>query len=311
MVRRSVTVVALGLIAIAIGACGAPQNTLVPQPLGTTTLQPEQPSPISPANPSPIPSEQDHFPYSVDSQVWLSPDQLWTAIGVKAWPPTPTDGHGVYFQLKVAKADNSVKWLVEETWEPYRSGMEGWEQPHWSIDGRYLYFARWWAPNGCAVFENTSDWYRVDLRTGKTTPIKLSISALAFSPDETAIAYISWSEPELKLGVYDLNAGTERLMKLDIGAARVGNIVWSPDGKALAFVALNNACEPGSEARSIEIVDLGSLSQTTLIRDDHQIASIVGWPKMGQLLIRNLSQADSLLDVNTGQFLPGPAKSTP
>lgn len=293
------------VVAVILTACaGVPNNSFtpsMPQPEATGLLQTADVG-LAPNSPSPAP--QPTSPYSVLSGASLSPDRQWIVSWVDVAPTDGSTSYGLHSQLKVTKVDNSATWLLADKWTPYRSGFDGWEPFHWSSDGRYMYFADWWAPDGCAVFEAVSDWRRVDLAAGTITEVVNDTSSLEFSPDGTTVAYISWSESKLALGIYDLQQGSERRLPLDIdiGYQRAGNIVWSPDGTALVFATLADACQPSSENRSIERVDIESLSRTTLIREDRNLVWIAGWPNTDQVLIQDRNSGHWLLNPITGEL---------
>jgi Tol biopolymer transport system component len=114
----------------------------------------------------------------------------------------------------------------------------------WSRDSSRLYFRYLFLPDG-GGFEfwwDGFDLQGIDIATGeikKVIPVKGTIS-FAFSPDETKIAYIRADDDPQSIIIRNLDTGYET--KIDIDGisdqvAVIGNILWAPDGKKVAFLA--------------------------------------------------------------------------
>lgn len=132
------------------------------------------------------------------------------------------------------------------------------------------------------MFVNGSDLHQVDLTNGHTIEIVPSgVWWLSLSPDETMVAYIRWNGAALDLILHDLATGAERLTQLEAKYSQAGDIVWSPNGETLILTMASHPCE-ADWAQSVVRVDVATLSQTSLIRDDERLFSTVEWPEAGR-----------------------------
>jgi hypothetical protein len=212
-----------------------------------------------------------------------SPDGKWTAQGRSAFPKR---GEDYYTQLKVSRADGAVEWVVVDEWSPFGLGYTTPRPFQWSQDGRFLYFTNKPVPDGCAVFVNGSDLWRVELADGSVTQVVPSVGLwLALSPDEATLAYAGHSDRGLVLR--DLTAGTERGVGLDPGQVyQAGQITWSPDGIALVLTLAIRPCSKGwGESTSIVRVEADTLEQATLIDQDSRLFTILEWPTAERVLL--------------------------
>src|SRR6185369_16425279 len=91
-----------------------------------------------------------------------------------------------------------------------------------------------------------------DVKTGTSrafTQSKKSSDAPAFSPDGTALAFLSDREGKRQVYVMDLSGGESR--KLTSEEEGVSRFAWSHDGKRIAFVASDAKTEAMKERQKL------------------------------------------------------------
>ena len=108
-----------------------------------------------------------------------------------------------------------------------------------TVDGRHVYFIR---SNG-----DLSDYFRVEVESGDARWVSDYLPHLALSPDESRIAYFDTG------GIYIADADTGRLIEFFPVAPVIYELVYSPDGRYIAFTALTYWLR-----QQIYIVDLES-----------------------------------------------------
>jgi hypothetical protein len=124
---------------------------------------------------------------------------------------------------------------------------------------------------------------------------------LALSPDESKLAYVGYGGRGLV--VRDLATGEEREIGLnsDVESAKLGHIIWSPDGTQLALTAGFNLCGPPEErAHSIIRVALSDGGHTTLIERDSRLFVTEAWQTPGRIVLTDQDERRWELDVDTG-----------
>lgn len=238
------------------------------------------------------------------TEIFKSLDGKWIATVTVALPATEEQGAAemYYTQLKVAQADGAIAWTPVDGWSNWGLGYTTPRSFHWSKDGSRLFFTNVPVPDGCALFVNGSDLWSLDLSDGRVQAIVPAVGlSLSLSPDETMLAYIGWGDRGLVLR--DLQTGAERELKVNQGQAEVqaGDIVWSPDGTSIMLTAAVHPCAANNEATSIVRVDIPTLTQTTLIREDKRRFNTVEWSSPD---IVSLQDGDGQLwqmDPKTGQ----------
>jgi dipeptidyl aminopeptidase/acylaminoacyl peptidase len=208
-----------------------------------------------------------------EGQILPSPDGERIAWGTTAFEPDPAGD--THIQVTVANVDGTGEQILLDK----RLAASILPQPvQWSRDGRYLYFTdEPYGIGGYILFWGGPDLQQVDLATGTITevlPDQGCLCAMSLSPDGTLLAVITGVGP-LELVLRDLATGTERKTVLEDGHWQAGNIVWSPDGKALMYTMAIG--DPEKEAYSIVRVDAGTLAQTVLIHDDTRLLETVVW----------------------------------
>jgi len=242
----------------------------------------------------------------MDVREWSSTslDGAWTADGLAAFPKEGEEHY--YTQLKIARADGTLTWVVVDVWSPLALGYTTPQPLYWSQDGRYLYFTNRPVPDGCALFVNGSDLQRVDLTDGSVTEIVPHVGFwLSLSPDETTLAYIGYGDRGLVLR--DLATGQERATQVNAEAedSQMGHIVWSPDGTALMLTVAINPCSPAEQrANSIVRVEVETSSQTRLICQDSRLFTTAAWPTPERALLKDKDGNDWWMNTATDDVTP-------
>jgi len=236
-----------------------------------------------------------------DSETWAepSPDGKWTAVGrTKTETGIILGEQELYYtQLKVVSTDQSVEWTLVEEISPFGLGYTTPEPLHWSADGRYLYYTNQPHVDGCGLFVNASDLWRVDLADGSITQaLPEGAKSYAFSPDDSQVAYVTWSTPP-DLVLHDLGTGEDRRLGLDFEDA--GALVWSPDGIMLALTGAENPCQAGW-AHTIVVVDTSDLTPRTLNLPDERLLNTNDWQEAGKILLEDFDRNLWWLDVESG-----------
>ena len=132
-----------------------------------------------------------------------SPDgNWWVRYGLSDPVPAAEDEHDLFpgekyqVQLRVGRVGSNQSWSVVDEWRNYGLGFD-WPAPlRWSADGRALYYTNYPVPDGCAIFVNGSDLWRVDLETGATTQLLpftgLTLAALPGRKDCSVLQLWQW-----------------------------------------------------------------------------------------------------------------------
>jgi hypothetical protein len=240
---------------------------------------------------------------NMEVSTWTStsPDGEWLAEGTGAFPKR--GGGSYYTQLKVSRVGGAVEWIVVDAWPRWGLGYTIPKPFHWSQDGQSLYYTNEPVPDGCAVFVNGSDLWRVGLANGSLIQIVPSVGLwLSLSPDETTLAYIGYGSRGLVLR--DLNTGAEREVSLDPGQEySAGQITWSPDGAALVLTLAIRPCfQNWAESTSIVRVETENLEKTTLVESDSRLFTILEWPAAERVLLADVDGQRWWMDALTGHL---------
>lgn len=215
--------------------------------------------------------------------------------------------------LKVVSDDGDITWIAETiTMTDIWGGFE-WAIPFaWSQNDDYLYFTHHKRGDGCSPPMNGSDLYRLDLRNGEVVELVPRLGRwLALSPDESALAYLSWYDREERLVIRNLAAGDERSTRLFVEEQYAPEIIvftshllWSPDGQALVLTAEIDTCQhPDLLSTSIVRVDVKTLAQTTLVYEDKRWLTTVAWPDPNRVLLKDKNGQYWWMDPITGAVM--------
>lgn len=188
--NKRFTIVMACLLPLVLAACMSP---LTPQPTATLTRLPTL-IPTSTRTPMPtVGATETSTPKPVSHWSSQSPDGKWIVQGTMEGPFADSAGGNEMYhtRLDVIRADETVTWTVWDQTSPYGLGYTTPRPFYWTRDGHFFYFTNEPVPDGCAIFINGSDLYRLDLTNGHVAQI-VSPSAwwLSISPDEKKVAYI-------------------------------------------------------------------------------------------------------------------------
>lgn len=191
-----------------------------------------------------------------EGQILPSPDGERIAWGTTAFEPNAAGD--THIQVTVANVDGTGAQILLDK----RLADSVLPQPvQWSRDGSYLYFTdEPYGIGGYILFWGGPDLQQVDLATGTITevlPDQGCLCAMSLSPDDAMLAIIVGIDP-LELVLRNILDGTERRTQLESEHWQAGNIVWSPDSKALMYTMAIG--DPEKEAYSIVRVDAATLA---------------------------------------------------
>ncbi|MCA9931904.1 MAG: PD40 domain-containing protein [Anaerolineales bacterium] len=234
-----------------------------------------------------------------------SPDGRWQATAAQSEPVLVGDLEKFYTTLTVS--NDSTTWTPVAEWRGYGLGYLFPAVVQWSADGRYLYYTNNSSPDGCALFVNGTDLYRLDVTDGTTTELLPfgSTAFLSISPDETQVAYTSYIGSRVTLHVRTFADSSEERIALTASNefAQSGAIVWSPDGNQLLLTLAFEACNP-DWSHSIVRVDLNNQTADVLIDKDKTLPSSAAWETANTATVIDGDGQTWLLNVNTGEITP-------
>jgi len=207
------------------------------------------------------------------SDVQVSPDGKWVIYVV-----TSAD-------MKENANDADV-WLVSTAGgEPVRltTSKKNDNQPRWSPDGKRIAFVS-------AREEKTQIFVMSPFggEAEKLTDSKSGVQSFQWSPDGKSIAYVAPKEPaaeeekkqkdkddaqvidqDFKFGrIWIIDVATKKASELVKSDLNAGDPQWSPDGRAIAFVATPTPKADDSSQSDISIVDVASGRQRMLTHND-------------------------------------------
>jgi len=283
------------------------------EPISTgTTIVPLSLTSVPSATQEKLNSQPNLSLMNVNEWASTSPDGMWIAVGLVAFPKENVGGQLAYIRLMIFGVDGKSHWTIIDEWQELGLGFPIPEPLKWSRDGRYFYFTHRVTPDGCSAFAFRTDLQRVNLEDGTVDDLLPDPAlALALSPDDSQVAYFFGSQ-ERGLVLRDLVTGEEREAKIEPGKDfNAGNILWSPDGNALAFTLAINPCTGDyglsktvwAESTTILWVDAETLEQKVLVKEDARLFITWEWNNPEKITITDGEQ-NSLwyLDVNTGEI---------
>jgi len=208
-------------------------------------------------------------------------------------------------RLAVSTADHMTEWVIRD--ETLRYGM-GYSIPqpfHWTVDGRYFYYTDAFFPDGCAIFVNGFNLYRLDLTDGTSAEIvPPGAWWVSLSPDEKTAAYVLWNGTDLEIVTRDTASLEEQRGTFDPVYTQGGAIIWSPDGKSLALTLASRPCEPPDWTQSIIRLDITTLSQRLLFQANEPLLRTVEWPEPNTILLADEDGNTWTMNANTGHAEP-------
>jgi hypothetical protein len=274
-----------------------------PSPSLTLPVQTETPKPTRTPTETPYPTTTpDLAEMNFQTYQSYSPDGNWVAEGLVASSRSIICCPDYYTRLVVSRVDGSTQYVVVDKWE--KSGL-GYTTPrpfHWSSDGSYFYYTNQPVVEGCGIFVNGADLYKVDLRDGVVIEIIPSSGLwLSLSADESSLAYIGYAQRGLVLR--DLATGEEREVSIDPGIPyKAGLVVWLPDESAVALTLAINPCfTDWADATTILIVDTNTLEISTLIEADERKFITIEWSQPDEILLKDENGIMWILNPVTGE----------
>ncbi len=238
-----------------------------------------------------------------------SPDGQWQVV-TRVSDPVPAEGdeaeqfpNGKYrVEVIVERVDGSHTWTAVDEWRGFGLGWTSPQPVRWSADGRFLYFANVPVPDGCSVFVNGGDLWRLDLNSGAVTEVAPYIGlAMALSPDETQLAVnASYGRGFL---IRDLATGAEQPIPLPQpdSSWQIGGLQWSPNGQHLLLTQTVNPCSPEMKTAVVRI-DLDDLSATTILEPDERNFTLLEWVRDDEVPLQDRDGRTWYLEIFSGEL---------
>jgi Tol biopolymer transport system component len=295
----------VGLLAGILVACGVVMPEYTPAP-GTAATAPASDATFATRDAALLPAFElpvrpEGYPYAS-----FSPDGEWLATGsgdlVDAdWKMT----------LRVTSTETGQEWIAEDRTEGGGTALLRTPMPlHWSRDGRFLYFSHNPFADGTISdlpepFHGTDLW-RLNLQNGQVVRLTSQVGHwLALSPDETTLAYLSGGDV---LGLRDLESGRESRVTLTVASVYSAekwvhneNLLWSPDGRRLAFTAIMGVGSPEAASAVVE-VDRETSSPKVLVRKEGMWVPLA-WPEPDYVLLGEERHSLWWLRRSTGEIV--------
>lgn len=226
----------------------------------------------------------------------MSPDGQWLATAGQSAPMMIEDREFLYVALTVTDGTNT--WDVVDQWRGYGLGYTWPAVFQWSNDGQSLYYTNLTSIDGCSIFNNGSDLYRLDLSNGMTEELLAEGSTfnLSLSPDESKLAYIS---RQLAFVVIDLASGSEQSVSLvnNTLPSQADKILWSSDGETAVVTIVHNPCS-ADESSTIMRLNVPDITATALVENDERAFRIDSWVNTEENEIRLVDKAGAFWRLN-------------
>lgn len=226
----------------------------------------------------------DRAVYDLSIQQLASPDGQWQAEALVALPGRQSDdGRNYYQQLTIARTDGKQQYTPLRIWSPYGLGYDYPVLTAWSADSQSLYFTIREAVDGCGIFGSGSDLQRFDVVENTVTRVLFGERWATFSPEGKQVAYFANGSLTIRaLATYE-EAHTEQTLSTE---AVGGHILWSPNGSQLAYTVANRPCIDGwTESTTVVLVDMATMAQTIVLRNDERRLVAVKWLDKTHLLV--------------------------
>ncbi len=239
-----------------------PTETAMPLPSATVELPTATPQPTAAPTDIPATSTPDATQQARDSILQLvspcdfpnpvfsySPKKIWVVVTCTMADQNATTS-------KFAHTNGLKQWSIsfEDIYiAPYRAGdvnmdklmQQSFIPARWTKNEDFVYLAVPTAEEK-TPYKGYAGLFRLDLATGKTTPIlrpataPLSASyAFAFSPGGTKLAHINQSVQSVSIVIDDVSTGEQKSINLDARFSQAGGLLWLPDEKQLLVSAFD------------------------------------------------------------------------
>ena len=252
----------------------------------------------------------------------FSPDGQWQVLArISAPEPVSEEemeqfqsGQKYHAEMIVSRVDDSQSWTAFDEWRSWGMGYTYPDVLKWSADGQTLYFTNVPVPDGCSLFVNGGDLWRMDLVTGEISELLPFVGlVLALSPDESQLAYFGSFGKGMTLA--DLATGNEQPIELpSFGDAwDISGLMWSPDGRHLLLtqvISLMSPCDQEVET-AVLVVSIDTLVVTTLIEPGQGALTLIEWLADDTVRLAGQDGALWTLNIISGELSPDTAGDTP
>ena len=280
------------------------QESAIPLQTSISQDEAEAPAPNLPSGtPTKLSPTPDLSQIPHDTLQWVSPDGQWQVETVIAVPTSAEANRAAdqyYRRVTLADSTGDHHYTIQEGWSPWGLGATTPQVWRWSHDGSSVLLVDLGIPDGCSAYGYSENLRRVSLSTGEVVEVAPDVhGAFALSPDETLLAYFSGSQ----LIMRDLRNSQET--QVPFGAEQsgwsAGDIVWSPDGSALAFSSIQDPC--GGKAAGIFYLDRSSNLLEPLVVND-RLFHLLDWPDPNRIRLVDEAGSHWWLDIENGQITP-------
>lgn len=250
-----------------------------------------------------LPAQVNPTRYDIVTQTLDSPDESWRAEVSVATPnqSLPDAPRDYYQQLTIASADGTQRYAPIRTWSPFGLGWDAPRLERWSNDGQSLYFTTAGFGDGCGVFSSGSNLQRFNTADNTITRLLFNDRWATFSPAEKSVAYLEFNN----LVIQDLETGEQkRIDNANPVPIPSGHIVWSPDGKMIAYTIANSPCMNGwADSTTLVVVDTSEMTQRELLTNDKRRFVTVKLNGLDSLIVTDFETVSySSLNLQTGEI---------
>ncbi|HLI51776.1 MAG TPA: S9 family peptidase [Thermomicrobiaceae bacterium] len=275
-----------------------------------------------------------------ESALWIAAidgsqpaEQFTWPDGADHAPRWSLDGHAIAFLSDRANRGVDSLYLISPDGGEARCLVERKRSItafDWSPDGRQIAFL---APDNPTEEDERrqrerddakvygEDWHPnrlwlVDVSTGETTQLaggERHVSQLAWSPDGSAVAYVSHDTPEIEsmltatLSIVPAAGGEPRTIGAPPGRSAHG-LLWSPDGSSLLYVSPHDPIPQGSSTVYVTDIETGESLAIGTTRDEEActrgVFAVPGSERVVLAVAQGLSTRLEWLDATTGEREP-------
>ncbi|VAW33402.1 hypothetical protein MNBD_CHLOROFLEXI01-591 [hydrothermal vent metagenome] len=231
-------------------------------------------------------------------------DGNYILLSSEHWLAELKGGANVTETLTVQRRDGAAGYTLFTEPPAQGLGYDLAEPLFFTPDEQYLYFHHRGVADGCGIYFGGGNLVQVDLSSGTQTELENTAGVgHTLSPDGQRTAFLSGRNGDaFTLTLYNLGSGDVETIPFSLAGenAAAGSLIFSPDGRQVAFAAQQTYCGKGW---TIGTIDLETAALTLYPADDLAFWRPIGW--VGDLIVlRPFSSDDTkYLDLTSGEFL--------
>ncbi len=277
---------------------------VVPTPVESIPLAP-LPTPTRLQNMTPTSSLPRHRTYPPEL-ISTSPDTMWEAYFHSEYKNPPfEDGKPWHRWLSIRHSSGSPEWIPLDNFDPDGQGVPIPGTLRWDMARQRAYIGMRNNPDGGAFFHGFRSLSRLDLISGKLTPLFSHKNAydISVSEDETQAAYILW-EARNALYIQTLPDSEPTAFKMPQSYPGLGAIVWSPNKGQIAFTALDDPFGVPGTHWFVVILNVMDGVFTTYPVDIVSRFNTIGWVDERTILVEDYEKKQWTLNAGNGDIQP-------